>query len=82
MRVYIFDEVKLPVDSLPEVVLTPDQLPLALQEVALVELQVRVADALYETEVELAEIEIVGAEGVELRTPPHTCASYNPAQLP
>ena len=47
---------------MPEVALAPDQSPLAIQEVALVDDQVRVEDPLYDTEVGLAEIVTVGAE--------------------
>ena len=46
---------------MPEVALAPDQSPLAVQEVALVDDQVRVEDPLYATEVGLAEIVTVGA---------------------
>ena len=45
---------------MPEIALAPDQSPLAVQEVALVDDQVRVEDPLYATEVGLAEIVTVG----------------------
>ena len=51
---------------MPEVALAPDQSPLAVQDVALVDDQVRVEDPLYATEVGLAEIVTVGEKGSHL----------------
>ena len=45
--VYVLEERILPVDSDPETGLVPDQLPEATQEVAFVEIQDKVAEALY-----------------------------------
>ena len=39
VKIYVLPEIKLPVDSLPDVALVPDQSPVAVQLVALVELQ-------------------------------------------
>ena len=56
--------VSVPVDSLtPEVALAPDQAPEAVQELALVEDQVSVEDALYATVVGFAASETVGIGG-------------------
>ena len=52
--------VKLPVDSLPDVALVPDQSPDAVQEVELVEDQLIVVALPKEMEVLTALIEVVG----------------------
>ena len=52
-----------PVDSLPEVALAPDQSPEAVQEVALVEVQVSAEDAPFATAVGFAASETVGTGG-------------------
>mgnify|MGYP001477415609 CR=1 FL=1 len=55
-----------PIDSLPEVALAPDQLPEAVQEVALVEDQVRVReDAPFAAGVRFDESDTVGTPGGE-----------------
>jgi hypothetical protein len=54
-RVKVVAVVKFPVETLPEVVLVPDQPPLAVQEVAFVEDQVKVVAVLYEILVAAAE---------------------------
>ena len=46
VMVYLFELVRLPVDSEPEVDLEPDQSPEALQELALLDVQERVAEEL------------------------------------
>ena len=56
--------VSAPVGSVtPEVALAPDQSPEAVQEVALVEVQVSVEDAPFATAVRLATSETVGIGG-------------------
>ena len=69
--------VSAPVDSLPpEVALAPDQTPVAVQEVALVEDQVSIEDAPYATVVGVAASDTVGTGGntgtvtVALASPP------------
>ena len=54
----------MPVDSLtPEVALSPDQAPEAVQEVALVEDQVSIEDSPYATVVGVAASDTVGTGG-------------------
>jgi len=68
-----------PDDSLPEVALVPDQLPVAVQAVALVDDQLSVVDAPFSIDVGFAAIDTVGigdsaSSGAELSvssTPPH-----------
>jgi len=55
--------VSVPVDWLPEVPLVPDQLPEAMQAVALVDDQVSVEEAPLATEVGPAASDTVGAPG-------------------
>lgn len=63
LRVNVEEAFRLPVDWLPEVALAPLQLPPAVQEVALVELQFRVEPEPEAIELGLADMEIVGAGG-------------------
>jgi hypothetical protein len=64
VRVKVEVALKAPVEAVPEVALAPLQAPLAVQDVALVELQVSVLLAPEATVVGLALKDTVGAEGL------------------
>ena len=69
--------------SVPDVVLAPDQAPVAEQEVALGDDQVSVESEPTTTEVGLAEKLTVGAgTGVELPPPPHAEIRSKTADIP
>ena len=87
--VYVLFEVRLFCTSLPETAFVPVQSPLAEQNVALAEVQVRVDELPNETLVGFAMIDTVGGVGgvtettVELTLPtlPKTVSVVGPAQV-
>ena len=73
VRVKVVAVVKFPVETLPEIASAPDQPPLAVQEAAFVEDQVKVVAVLYEILVAAAErLTVTAAQFVPFQVVPET----------